>query len=405
MKAYVYRIYPNKKQVAILESWQTALLEVYRLCCIQRRIALARKNKGFKKQQPNWISQSREITELKQVDDFLNDIPRHAVESIIKRVESAYQASWDNAKKDKQRFKHPSWPKHENEISIELRGKNDGTKIVKRGTRNTFIQVAGCTRNIGWLAVREHRLIPEGSEIRQVNINKQADGWYCSIVLANPPAEVIRPAKQAIIGVDLGCIHTGNTQRVAVTSDGRIYIQHDGLKAATKRLATYQRLVSNRNVAENAKHADPLSKRTAKRRARIAKIHQRITRMRVYNQRYIAKRLSDIAETIVFEDLNHVGMRKKTRKGLSNNKRGLNRSLSTASPARLVEFTQQKAVSTNRIVVKVDPKYTSQVCSTCGDLGEKKSLSVRSWTCRACGTHHDRDVNAAINIMNRGING
>jgi putative transposase len=115
---------------------------------------------------------------------------------------------------------------------------------------------------------------------------------------------------------------------------------------------------------------------------------------------YIAKRITDTAkETIAFEKLNLTGMRAK---GKGRHKRGLNRSLSTAAPGRLMALVVEKASIARKQVLKVNAAYTSQDCSLCGDR-TKKGLHIRVFTCRICGTVHDRDVNAAQNIAKRGM--
>lgn len=115
------------------------------------------------------------------------------------------------------------------------------------------------------------------------------------------------------------------------------------LKRSQKRLAALQKLVSHkRRTRGSAKAADPNSKRTAKRQARIARLHQRITRQREHVQQYIARRLVDTAETVVFEKLNLTGLR---RKGKGRRKRGLNRAQATAAPGRLIALTKEESTS------------------------------------------------------------
>lgn len=137
-----------------------------------------------------------------------------------------------------------------------------------------------------------------------------------------------------------GCIHEGDRQRVAVVDDGRIYRSTSGLKQHTKRLATLQKLVSNRRVRGTTKHADPTSKRTARRRKTIARLHQRIAQQREHTLQYIARRLVDTAATTVFEAIAWHRLRRRSK---GQRRRGLNRALGTASPGRLVALTTEKA--------------------------------------------------------------
>jgi hypothetical protein len=104
------------------------------------------------------------------------------------------------------------------------------------------------------------------------------------------------PAPKEINGVDLGCIHEQDSQRIAAVDDGRIYTSTDHLKRNTRRHKTLQKLASpKRRTRGTAKAADPNSKRTAKRQARIARLHQRTARQREHTLQYTARRLIDTA--------------------------------------------------------------------------------------------------------------
>lgn len=401
-RTYQYRLYPDKRQLALLDDWQRKCHEVYKLCCIQRRIALHRKNQGFQKNQPGRFSQSREVTVLLSECPELQGVPRNAMTEVVVRVEAAYKKSWEYARQYRKRFKHPKWDGNHHSITLSLRGAEYGSRITRTIGRDTGIVVEACIKSLGELRFRQHRPLADGAELKQVHLVRKADGWYISLVCLIPTPAPLPEHPTACIGVDLNVKHNGDKQAVAATSEGDTYYQSSGIKKNAQRLATLQKLVSDRRVHKNAKHADPNSKRTAKRRAKIAKLHQKIARQREHNQQYIAKRLADSAQTVAFEELNHAGMR---RKGKGKRKSGLNRALSTAAPGKLIALTEQKAKQRGRSIVKVDAKYTSQICSVCGDgKGIKKGLNVRSWTCRACGAQHDRDINAARNIRDRGLN-
>ena len=400
-RTYQFRLYPTDKQAAILDDWQRKCHEIYKLCCIQRRIALYRKDQGFQKKQPNRFGQAKEMTVLLRECPELQGVPRGALTEIVIRVELAYKKAWDNAKKNKKRFKHPKWDNDHRSITLSFLGTKYGSRPVRFLKRDTTMLIHSCITSLGEMRFRQHRQLPDGAELRQVHIVRKADGWYISLVCFIPATPPLPVHETACIGVDVNVKHTGTVQSVAAVSDGRVFTQNSGIKANAERLAHMQVMVSDRRVHANAKCADPKSKRTAKRRAKIARLHQTIARQREHVQHHIALRLVETAQTVAFETLNHNGMR---RKGKGKRKSGLNRALSTAAPGKLMALTEQKAKQRGRTVVKVDAKYTSQICSVCGDgKGIKKGLNVREWTCRACGTHHDRDINAARNIRDRGL--
>lgn len=415
IRSYKYRLYPTVSQAQTLAAWQEACHEIQRLCILQRRIAWTKRRTLYSgqpalKPQPSRFSQGREVTRLRHEYPYLAAVPADTMQQIVARVDDAYQRMINERQHG--RWAVVRWAQRSEQIGLAFRGASQGTALTQITGRHAYVQVAWALK-LQPLRLRYHRPIPPDSEIRQAHITRAADGWYITLVCRIPVPTPAPPAPRAINGVDLGCIHEGMQQRVAVVDDGRVYRTHDGLKRNAKRLATLQKLVSPRRVRGAARHADPHSKRTTRRRERIARLHQRIARQREHTLQYTARRLVDTATVTVFEDINWkalrgAGGRKQrtrtksgSRRASRRGHRGLNRSMSTASPGRLVTLTNHKAVMSGRQVAKVDARGTSQRCSICGCQGTTKWLNVRRWVCAACGAEHDRDVNAAQNIRQR----
>lgn len=415
-RSYKYRLYPTPNQERMLEAWQAACWEVQRACVLQRRMAwdslrnqtaALGQNHRTRARLPTYHSQQREITELRATYPALADVPCIPMQAIAQRVDNAYDRM-RKARRERKRTK-VKWKRHPSLIGLMFLGEEYGTERVHIGHRFSWWKLARSSK-LGKLKVRMHRAMPEGTTIKQAHITRAADGWYISFSCVIPAPPPLPAVAKPVNGVDLGCIHRNDKQRVAAVDDERDFETTDNMKRSQKRLAILQRLVSpTRKVKGGAKAADPKSKRTAKRRKRIARLHQTIARQREHNQQYIARRLVDTANATAFEDVKWGNLRKRgkprkagdNRRGGRKAKKGLNRAMATASPARLVQLTEEKAEAAGRIVVKVDARNTSQVCSTCGVIGERKGLGVRVWTCEACGTIHDRDVNAAKNIRTR----
>lgn len=406
-RSYKFRLYLTAEQEHTLSAWQAACLEVQRLCVIERRQhrAYARRCKlrgvAPAVKAPNLASQGRLVTELRALYPEWSAIPRDVVSNVLIRIDQAQQRAIKQSKKSG-RFIQIRWANSAAQIGLTFRGQPDrGTQLVSATPKYGYWKIASASTSLGVIKVRMHRSLPAGVDVRQVHITRNASGWYISFSCLIPDEASAAPADKAVNGVDIGCIHEGNQQRIAVVDDGRVFTSTDHQKRAAAHLAHLQKMVSNRRVSPNAKHADLKSNRTAKRRARIAKLQARIARQRDHVLHYVARRLVDTADTVAFEDLNLQGMRAK---GKGRRKSGLNRSMAAAAPGRLIALAQEKAAPIGRTVVKVNARNTSQICSACGALPAKKGLGVRIWTCAECGAQHDRDVNAARNIASRAMN-
>jgi putative transposase len=136
------------------------------------------------------------------------------------------------------------------------------------------------------------------------------------------------------------------------------------------------------------------SKSREKARIRVAKLYARITRIRNDYYHNISKWLVENHDAVYLEDLNVNGMLKNRR---------MARAIQEAAWSTLVAMIIYKANHAGRTVHKIDRWYpSSKTCNCCGHKMKKLPLDIREWDCPNCGTHHDRDINAAINIKNQG---
>ena len=180
------------------------------------------------------------------------------------------------------------------------------------------------------------------------------------------------------MGVDLGL------DRLAVTSDGAIVDNPRHLRSAHRRLARAQRALTR-------KQRGSANRRKAVRR--VAVLHRKVRETRLDAHHKLALRLVRNNHAVYLEDLSVAGLARTK----------LARSVHDAGWSTLVRLIEEKAVHHGRIVVTVDRRFpSSQLCSTCGHRDGPKPLAVRAWTCTACGTEHDRDLNAARNVLNEG---
>ena len=234
--------------------------------------------------------------------------------------------------------------------------------------------------NLGWVRLKE-AFKYQGSKINNAVISRQADRWFVSISLSleqKPPRQAIE--KQDCVGVDLGI------SRLATCSDGH---QADNPHALSKKLKKLKRLsqaLSRKVKGSHNRH---------KAKMQLSKLHQRIKRIRQDALHKLSYYLSTTFNTVVLEDLHVQGMMKNRR---------LSRAIADVSFYELRRQVEYKAKYYGSTVVYADRFYpSSKLCSVCGFKHEGLTLKDREWDCPECGVHHDRDVNAALNLRQLGL--
>lgn len=231
---------------------------------------------------------------------------------------------------------------------------------------------------LGWVRMREE-LRFEG-KILSSTVSRRAGRWFISITVDVASGDVSAavvpsPENQGVVGVDLG------VATLAVLSTGERVV---GPKAHTALLARQRRLA--RSLARKRRG----SKNRSKAKGRLAKLHARIANVRLDATHKLTSRLVNEFGTVVIEDLNVSGMMKNRR---------LARSISDASFREVRRQLEYKCAERGKHLVIADRWFaSSKTCSVCGQRRAGLMLSQRSWVCACCGSLHDRDLNAAMNL-------
>jgi putative transposase len=232
---------------------------------------------------------------------------------------------------------------------------------------------------LGWVRMRE--ALRFAGHILSATVSRVAGHWYASITVDMPDGPPLLPAEdQGAVGVDLG------VTTLATLSNGETFTGPKPLRTLLEKLRR-----CGRDLSRKVKG----SRNYAKAKKKLAKLHAQIANLRREYLHQLTTNLTRRFHTIGIEDLNVKGM-------LGN--RTLSRAISDMGFHELRRQLEYKAVWRGGRVVVVDRWYpSSKLCSCCGYKLDTLDLSVRQWSCQGCGTLHDRDVNAAINLKNLAV--
>ncbi len=226
-------------------------------------------------------------------------------------------------------------------------------------------------------------------EIKNVTISKHVGKWYVSFGVENIIEQPTHPSKSAI-GVDLG------VKKLVTTSNGQVFEPINSFKANQVKLARLQRKLKNKTkFSENWK----------KLNLKINKPHHHIANIRHDYLHKVTTTLSKNHAMIVVEDLKVANMSKSAKGSIEEKgknlkaKSGLNKSILDQGWSILVGMLEYKQQWRGGLLVKVDPKYTSQTCSSCGHVAKGNRLTQAKFECAAYGSDANADVSASRNIL------
>ena len=360
-RAYKYRFYPTPEQAGQLNQTFGCVRYVYNRALAERHRA--------------WTQEKRRVTHA-ETDRMLTGWKRDPETAwLAEPSKGPLQASLRNLQSAFDKF----WRKQNRYPKFKKKGKSRDSATYYRNCftfRDGKLKLAKQSEP---LDIRWSRPLPDGADPSQVTVSRDAAGrWFVSLLVE----ETITPyaSTEAAVGVDLGIT------TLAALSTGEKIANPKYEKADRAKLAKAQR-----NLARKKKG----SANRAKARLKVARIHARIADRRRDHLHKFTTRLVRENQVIAIEDLSVRNMVKN---------RSLARAISDASWSELRRMLEYKADWHGRELVAIDRWYpSSKTCSDCGHLLRSLPLNVREWVCAECGTVHDRDVNAAKNVLAVGL--
>ena len=362
LKAYKYRIYPNKAQEELLAKTFGCCRFVYNQTLAYRKEKYEKEKKFMSRTDCNNYCNR----ELKAKYEWLREVDKFALTNAIYNMDSAYQKFFKE---------HAGYPR--------FKSKHDNSRSYTTNFTNGNISIdfeSGKIKLPKLKQVRSKLHRKFAGRIKSAAVSQVPSGKYYVSVLAETEHEPL-PGKEGNVGIDLGI------RDLCITSDGRKYENPKALEKQERKLAKLQRQLA---------HKEKRSSNYYKTKRQIALCHEKIVNRRKDYLHKLSHEMISENQVIVSEHLQIKNMVKNHH--LAN-------SISDVSWYELTRQLEYKAVWNKRRYVKIDTFYaSSQLCSVCGCQNtDIKDLSVRKWICPKCGAEHDRDVNAAKNILAEGL--
>lgn len=359
-RSYRYRLYPSRAQARALDRTLGGHRQLYNAALQERREAWRMRRASV-----TYYMQANQLRELRTFDEEIAALNYSSCQQTLRRLDKAFQAFFRRVRKGDK----PGYPRFKSRHHFHSMAfvYDDGIRL--KGGR-LYVQ------GVGRVRVFFHRPLPNGANIKQVIVKRTAgEAWYAVFQWELPDTNSTAHPGPAV-GVDMGL------EYFAALSTGELIENPRWLRKSEAHLALLQRM--------QARHQRGSRRRQQQRRA-ISRLHKHVAAQRRDFQHKLSHRLAGEFGLLAVEDLNVQGLARSH----------VAKSIHDAAWGSFLLMLRYKAEEAGSVVVEVDARGTSQVCSGCGQM-VPKTLSERQHLCPHCGFTASRDVNAALNILSRG---